>query len=79
MKKSPTVLKNVFLKSYGALRTFMQNNPSLCFDGNYYGKYDGKHVFYDMLDTIPILPVKSLKIMYEKGCRFGMAYVNSTL
>jgi hypothetical protein len=27
MKKSPTVLKNVFLKSYGALRTFMQNNP----------------------------------------------------
>jgi hypothetical protein len=29
MKKSPTVLENVFLKSYGALRTFMQNNPAL--------------------------------------------------
>jgi hypothetical protein len=27
MKKSATVLKNGFLKSYGALRTFMQNNP----------------------------------------------------
>ncbi|HQW57977.1 MAG TPA: hypothetical protein PK583_03380 [Gammaproteobacteria bacterium] len=26
-KKSTTVLKNGFLKSYGALRTFMQNNP----------------------------------------------------
>ena len=29
MKKFATVLKNGFLKSYGALRTFMQNNPLL--------------------------------------------------
>ena len=29
MKKYATVLKNGFLKSYGALRTFMQNNPML--------------------------------------------------
>ena len=26
-QKSATVLKNEFLKFYGALRTFMQNNP----------------------------------------------------
>ena len=29
MEKYPTVLENVFLKSYGALRTFMQNNPKM--------------------------------------------------